>query len=172
MRNDNYTDALVEEARTWKGTPYRKRGRTKGSAADCLFIEEVMRTVLKYTGFHTGYSMMPRDRQIEAVLEAEMNLVICAGQRPIRFDHMRKGRLALFNGADPNEPQHMGMIADHPALPDVRTIIHAYGSETTGGRVIEHTICSKATFRHGGEVRSMLGGLWKIYEAKGVNDGP
>ena len=163
--------AIVEEARTWKGTPYRKRGRTKGSAADCLFVEEVLRKVAGYTKYHTGYSMMPKDRQIEAVLDADMNLIICAEQRPIRFGHLTEGRLALFTGADPEEPQHVGFIANHPKLEGVRTLIHAYGGVANNGRVIEHTFATIEAMRGGGEVRTMLGRLWKVYETKGAPNG-
>ncbi len=167
MLSDHDAAAIVAEARTWRGTPYRNRGRIKGVEADCLFVEEVMRVVLGYTGRHSGYSMMPRDRQIEAVLDADMNLIVNAGRRPIAFSHMRQGRLALFNGADKNEPQHVGIIAIHPTIPEARTLIHAYGGHNAKGRVIENTICTAQTFRRGGEVRSLLGDLWAVYEARG-----
>ena len=123
MRNE-----IIAEARTWIGTPYKSRGRIKGVEADCLFVECVLRDVAGYTGYHTGYSMMPRDRQIEAVLDADMNLIAGGVAERIRFRHLSQGNLVLFTGQDPAEPQHLAFVAVHPTLQHVRTIIHAYRS--------------------------------------------
>jgi cell wall-associated NlpC family hydrolase len=165
MRSD-----LVAEARTWKGTPYVVRGRRKGYEADCIFFQEVFREVCGYGKVYKGYSLMPKNREIEKVLDADLVCVAIADRNPIKFRELLEGRLALFTGSDPNEPQHIGMIANHPKLPEARTLIHAYGRQNNGGVVTENTICTASTFRRNGEVRSGLGGLWKLYDVPGVTD--
>lgn len=164
-------DELVKECRTWIGTPVFPRGRKKGFAADCIFQEEVFRVVAGYDKRHVEYSLMPINRELERQLDADMVCVAVADGKPIKFDQLLPGRIALFVGRNPNEPQHVAMIADHQKTEGVKTIIHAYGTQRTGGQVVEHTLCSRESVRMNGEVRSILGLLWKLYDAPGVTHG-
>lgn len=162
MRND-IRDRLVAEAREWLGTPWRPYGRTKGEAADCIFLEEVGRVVCGFKGRHYGYSMLPKDRHLERYANKELRIVTrrVSDERAhcgIEVNMMLPGDLALFRDRNPNEPQHFGMIAIHPSLPHVRTLIHANGN-MNGGRVVEHSVSnSKMWMRR----------LWALYTFPGV----
>ena len=158
-------DALVAEAREWLGTPWVAFGRRKGVEADCIFLEEVGRVVVGFRGRHTGYSMAPKDGHLQKYADAELRTVL---ERPldrretpdIPVEAMLPGDLVLFRGRNPNEPQHFGMIAVHPAkgLEHVRTLIHA-GGNRENGRVMEHSFSNSATW---------MRRLWKIYRFPGV----
>lgn len=160
--------ALVAEARQWIGTPYTPYGRVKGKAADCIFHEVVGRDVLGFKHRYGNYPLLPRGREIEARADRDLILQASAEAGPIPFEALKPGRLALFVGNNPNEPQHFGMIADHPKFPGAKTLIHAMGREGGGGRVIEATFATAAEWGQRGAVRSVTRRLWKVYEFPGV----
>lgn len=131
--------ALVAEARSWIGTPFARYGRAKGRAADCIFLEEVGRAVGVYAGRNRNYSLQPAHGRLRARAEAEL-LRRWEGPGDPR-PALVPGRLALFHFATPTEPHHFGLIAPHPALAGVFTVIHAASDRFgDGGRVVEHSL--------------------------------
>lgn len=172
--------ALVREARTWLGTPYAPYGRTKGTGADCIFLEEVARAVLGTGKRYRNYSLLPRDRLIERHADRDLVLIACNCAEPcegcarrgigpgIRFEDLKPGRLALFTGRNPDEPQHFGMLARHPKFPEAVSFLHAMGRETSGGKVVEVTLTSRAEWRRPAAFRSFTRRLHKLYDFPGV----
>lgn len=163
--------ALVAEARLWVGTPYRPRTAKPGQGADCAFLQHVLRGALGTFPIRMDYPMLPKNREIEKEMDKRLDVVWRIADRSLQFSDLKAGRVALFEFAK-DEPQHMGMVAHHPNLPDTaRTIIHATGSPTRRGKVAESTLCSVDTLKPNGETRSALGTLIKLYDVKGVIDG-
>lgn len=167
MKPPTPSSEIVARARAWKGTPVRWRGKTPGRGADCAFLAEVTREWTGLASEHDRYAQMPKNRRIERICDEYLRCAVCAGTRPIRFDDLEPGAIALFVGSNRDEPQHLAMIAAHPKSVDWRTVIHAYGSPRNGGRVGEHTLCGRESFT-GGDLRSALGRLWKLYRVPGV----
>lgn len=168
MRTEVETrEALVIEARSWVGTPYAPYGRQKGTGADCIFLEAVGRAVLGFANRYRSYALVPRGRLIEQYADRDLMLAVCADHRPIRFADLKPGRLALFYGRNPDEPQHFGMLAPHPKFRGAITMIHALGREPDG-KVVEATITSRDEWARPSAQRSFTRRLYKLYDFPGV----
>lgn len=180
MRTEAETRAaLVAEARSWVETPYAPYGREKGVGADCIFFEAVARTVLGIDKRYRNYSLVPKGRLIESYADRDLVLVACncaepcddckgkAVRRGVRFADLKPGRLALFYGRNPDEPQHFGMLAEHPKFAGAVTLIHANGREPAG-KVIEATLTSREEWSRRGATRSFTKRLHKLYDMPGV----
>ena len=164
--------ALVAEARTWVGTPYQPYGRRKGVEADCVFHHQVSRIVFGGgPDIPKRYSQMPSQRALEKAADASLILIACAEASPISFSALKPGQLALFVGRNPDEPQHFGMLAEYPKNPAWFSMIHAMGSEASGGEVVETIAVTPQSWGRFGEIRSMKRRLWKLYDFPGVTDG-
>lgn len=118
-------EAIVAEARTWVGTPFRHQARVKALGVDCVgLIVGVCRALgLVAPGFDVrAYPRLPDGHTL--IAECDKHL------RAIARDEMRAGDaiVARFDSG----PQHFGIVAAyrHGGL----AIIHAASSR---GRVIE-----------------------------------
>ena len=108
---------LIEDARTWIGTPHRHQGSIKGVGADCVgFLAEValesgLITPQLRAQFPTDYSMQPSAGQLRHLCSRHLHLV--------PFDSRCPGDIVLMRFAE--EPQHLGMLTER----DPDYVIHA-----------------------------------------------
>ncbi len=138
MRPETLRGLMVEEARTWLGTPFRHQARIKAVGVDCVGLcigvnialnalpdwsEEAWRP-------YAGYGRTPNpDKMTEA-----LNLFM----RPV-CDTPRSGDWAFIEwrtGQGRSLPMHMAMLAEGP---NGQTIIHAY---EVNKAVVEHGFVS------------------------------
>lgn len=111
---------LIDEARTWLGTPYHHQGRVKGVGVDCInFVLGVAEaTDLIPDGFsmepYSGYGRIPDPKKIIGGCERFMD----------RIDkkEARMGDVLVLRFV--REPQHFAIVSnDNP-----RRMIHSYAS--------------------------------------------
>lgn len=156
---------LVSQGREWIGTPFTPYARRKGAAADCIFHEAIGRHVGVYNGNHKGYSLWPSDGHLVRYADAELVVTYKAepGRRaPLHLppELLLPGDLMLIAYANPDEGQHFGMIADHPAVSGVKTFIHAMRrTDGNGGRVVEQPFSNSPR---------MMRGVVRLYRFPGV----
>jgi len=125
---------VVNEARTWVGTPYRHQAKVKGAGVDCVglclgvglaldllptFDREAWREF-------AGYGRLPNPTKMEAGLRRFLVPVVGAAQ-PGDWAWMQ---WATREGRD--LPMHMAMLAYGPSGP---SIIHAFADV---GACVEH----------------------------------
>jgi NlpC/P60 family putative phage cell wall peptidase len=97
---------LIEDARTWLGTPYRHQGSIKGLGCDCVgFLAEVavetrLITPQLRAEFPTDYSRQPSAGELRRLTSRHLRLVL--------FDSRAPGDIVLMRFAE--EPQHLGML--------------------------------------------------------------
>lgn len=108
---------LIEDARTWLGTPYRHQASIKGLGCDCVgFLAEVavetglIRPELR-AEFPTDYSRQPSAGQLRRLCSGVLSLV--------PFDQRAPGDIVLMRFE--LEPQHLGMLT---AVSPIEYIIH------------------------------------------------
>ena len=110
---------VVDEARTWIGTPFQHQGREKGRAVDCAGL---VAGVAQALGFEiadmTGYARQPFGNMLKAICEAQ----------GVKVDKPQPGDILLMRFV--REPQHLAIHAGE-------TIIHSY---QRAGKVSEHRI--------------------------------
>lgn len=128
--------AIIEQARTWIGTPYHHQARLKGVGCDCLGLVVGVASELRLTDDagkllssfdQTNYSTQPDGQLLTGKLQALLNEIPISQKAP--------GDLALFK-IDGN-PQHMGLLSDYE---DGLGVIHSYVSS---GKVVEHRLDKK-----------------------------
>lgn len=98
---------IVNEARTWLGTPFHHQGRAKGAGVDCVGLPGMS---AQSVGFkvedRTGYSRLPDGETLEAELDRQM---LCVWQRgmgdPLAV--LQPGDVPLFRM--PRLPRHVGI---------------------------------------------------------------
>ena len=91
-----HREALIEEAYTWIGTPYKYAGQDKGIGTDCSGM--VMRIYEMIAG-----EKIPRN----SAKQAEF----C---KKLKSHEVKTGDLVFFaTGKDPNKISHVGMIIDN-----------------------------------------------------------
>lgn len=121
----NIRQQIVEEARTWIGTPFVHQHRTKGVAVDCagLVIGVARSLGLVPADFDfQGYSRLPDATSLVAICDQFMER--------IGRDQMQSGDLLAVRFDQ--HPQHFGLLADYPL--GGLSIIHA---ASRYGRVLE-----------------------------------
>lgn len=97
---------LIEDARTWLGTPYRHQGSIKGLGCDCVgFLAEVavetgLITPQLRAEFPTDYSQQPAGGELRRLTSRHLSLV--------PFNARCPGDIVLMRFAE--EPQHLGML--------------------------------------------------------------
>jgi len=109
---------IIEEARSWKGTPWQHQGRLKGVAADCAGLvigtgQACGVVVGNSWALSTGYGMQPDTIKMKAALD---ELFI-----RIRKDEMKAGDIPWLRAGA--KAQHLGIVAEDGA--GRRTLIHA-----------------------------------------------
>jgi NlpC/P60 family putative phage cell wall peptidase len=99
---------LIEEARTWIGTPYRHQGAVKYLGADCvgflaeLAVETRLITPQLRAQFPTDYSRQPSAGELRR---------LCSGHlAPVPYASRAPGDIVLMRFAV--EPQHLGMLTN------------------------------------------------------------
>jgi cell wall-associated NlpC family hydrolase len=127
---------IVEEARSWVGTPFVHQGRVKQQGVDCLGL-----AVGVLSSF--GVKSMSFDKPVEHfdLLDYSRfprgDRLLVEVSRHINHKHRRPTREKLCPGdfvliAWRESPQHVGIISDHP---QGIGIIHAW---STIGKCVEH----------------------------------
>lgn len=96
---------VVDCARTWKGTPYKDKGRKKGVAGDCLAILIGPGHELNLTEFDTNeYTLRPNTQKLMQMADKIMDR-----QKRTRAD-LKFGDIVLMKFR--KRPMHFGIIAD------------------------------------------------------------
>jgi NlpC/P60 family putative phage cell wall peptidase len=110
--------AVVAEARSWLGTPYRHQGRAKGVACDCLgLISGVGRALGLIDRDARGYSPSPDGKSLKAACDRYL-VPVESGGAPA------PGMVALLWVQNRRTPQHMAIVT---RLADGRPgLIHAH----------------------------------------------
>lgn len=137
---------IIEEARSWIGTPFHHQGRLKGVGVDCLgLVLGVMKELgltthyrdrynkrLPFTKFDiTNYSREPDGRTLKRSLDLLID--------PINdVNTIQPGDIALFFVKE--RPQHLGIIGNHNGL----SVIHALeASRYVAEHTLNQTWCSR-----------------------------
>ena len=116
---------IIEEARRWKGTPYRHQGRLLGSGCDCAGLVIKVRESLFGVPdkWDKNYSRLPSNWNIKRLMDREFI--------QINFSEIDIGDILLLKIV--SEPQHVGIVS--PYSDRSFGMIHCYSSM---GKVVEH----------------------------------
>lgn len=101
---------IIEEARSWIGTPFKHQGRLKGLAVDCAGLVIGIAHALQLSEFdYTAYSHQPDGITLKRLLNQQL--------KPIFLSAAQSGDVLLmrFEAA----PQHLAILSEE-------AIIHAY----------------------------------------------
>ncbi|MEM9965373.1 MAG: NlpC/P60 family protein [Asticcacaulis sp.] len=116
--------AVVDEARSWIGTPYQHRMSLRGEGCDCLgLVRGVWRGL---------YGTEPWELPVYSGDWAEVGgqevLVAALGQwmRPVRIDEARAGDVLLFRMKSGAVAKHAAILSDGDMADQRAEIIHAY----------------------------------------------
>jgi hypothetical protein len=114
---------IVDEARSWLGTPFKHRGRTKGKAVDCVGVGvKTLEAKMGWTDIDVkDYSRLGNSKLL---LELLLKYLV---PKPVK--DKKPGDIAWMK-LDDNEPTHIGIISD-------KGIIHA---TVEARRCVEHPI--------------------------------
>jgi hypothetical protein len=108
-------EEVVAEARSWVGTPYRRRGRTP-SGIDCLGLLIVVARAFSVPHIdHTDYGDWP-DPQRRILREFDQRLKIMPANGRLA------GGIGVFNQRAIRLPAHVGIFGEKDSVP---AIIHA-----------------------------------------------
>jgi NlpC/P60 family putative phage cell wall peptidase len=120
--------AIVQQARTWLGTPYQHQARCKGAGVDCVGLVIGVASALGLSAFNTHcYGRVPSGRMMLELL----------GEHAIQVDHRAPwlpGQILALRFD--SEPQHVAILADIAGT-DQLSMIHAYSH---AGNVTEHRL--------------------------------
>jgi NlpC/P60 family putative phage cell wall peptidase len=101
---------IVQEARTWLGTPYHHQGRVRSAGVDCIGVVIGVAHALGLSEFDTrDYGRIPNGNMMRAMLMQHLDSV------PL-WEH-QAGDIGLFTFV--KEPQHVGIFTENG-------ILHAY----------------------------------------------
>lgn len=117
---------IVQEARAWIGTPFRRKGRVKYHGCDCVGLALcVMRDLGIVDWTKEDWANIYPDQPLN-----DLVLEICRERLKEKpADEMLPGDLLVFRV--PNHPCHVGIVSD-------AGMIHAYAGYPR--RVVEHAI--------------------------------
>ncbi len=123
-------EQIVQEARKWKGTPYKHQGKTMGHACDCAgILIGISQTLLDYKdNFDYRYGHNPINWTLKKELDNFPGL-ICKDTNT----DMELGDIALMSLEMDKIPHHVGVISIYSERSF--GLIHCYSSI---GRVVEH----------------------------------
>jgi NlpC/P60 family putative phage cell wall peptidase len=112
---------VIDQARTWLGTPYRHQGRLKGVAVDCVGLLVGVATELGVPATDmTGYTRRP-DGQLVPNLYAQTE--------PVQPGQQQPGDIVVFHWR--NDPVHLAILTGP------NSIIHAFAINR---KVCEHSM--------------------------------
>lgn len=118
------SDDLVIEARSWVGTPFAHKGRTKGQAVDCIGLVYGAAIALGLVSIALpDYARSPQGTLLEQSMRNHPDLIETAEIEP--------GAVLLFRFA--RYSQHVGIYTG-------RNLIHSYEPQ---GKCVEHRYCDK-----------------------------
>jgi cell wall-associated NlpC family hydrolase len=140
LRTGSWRQYVIDEARTWKGTPYQHRGRVKGVGVDCGgIIHTVFSPLLPLKPFPKNY---PPDWCLHRENEIYLNFImpyVTPVPKPV------PAGIALFK---------IGRNFGHGAIcTEKGTFIHAWGRNQHGS-VVESRL-SFFTIGNGGKFREV-----------------
>ena len=121
MKPDDY----IREARSWAGTPFRHKGRTKGVCVDCIGLVYGPAVILGLTAaVLPAYARSPHGGMLEQSLRD------CPDLEPVHRG-LQPADILVFKFT--KDSQHVGIYTG-------RNLIHSY--EPVGGYT-EHRYCEK-----------------------------
>ncbi|WP_103333624.1 NlpC/P60 family protein [Pseudotabrizicola formosa] len=122
---------IVEEARSWIGTPYRHQATTRGAGTDCLgLIRGVWRALIGPEPLcPPAYSMDWSEPSGEEILMQAAGQCLC--RKPDLS--LSKGDVLLFRMRNGAVAKHLGIVSEDAPTPK---FIHAY----TGYGVVESSL--------------------------------
>jgi len=133
--NNNKALAVIDEARSWVGTPFHHQAALKGVGCDCAgLVRGVAEACDLAPGFlqrwrgHSNYGRVPNPRRMERTLRAFL--------LPVPLAEMRVGDV-LWMQWRRDLPMHLGLLAAHEGR---LTLIHALEDI---GRVVEHGLTAE-----------------------------
>ncbi len=138
---------IVEEARKFKGVPFKHQGRSRKQGIDCvgmLIILGEENGFYKESLENNRYSKNPEVFKIKETLD---EILV-----PIDKDKFKEGDILLFR--IPFHPQHVGIVTDYSD--QSYGIVQAY---QTIGKVVEHRLDQKWIDR-----------IVKAYQVPGVEE--
>ena len=114
---------IINEARTYLGTPFHHQGRLKGIGIDCIgLIVNVGKSLNLMSHDNTCYSRRPDGVTLMAELRK------CLIEKDI--NDIQPGDIVVYWIVNPDKPVHVGIITDYG-------FIHTYADV---GRVVEHRL--------------------------------
>lgn len=115
---------IVDEARSWLGTPYRHQGRLKGVSVDCAGLLVCVARALGLPALDmTGYARRP-DGTLRDFVHGQTD--------PVAPGAQQAGDIVIFHWN--NDPVHLGILTSPSS------IIHAFAINRN---VCEHAIDEK-----------------------------
>lgn len=130
--------AIVDEARTWLGTPYQHQARLKGVGCDCAGLP---------IGVARALGMVPADFDVTAYPrrpDGRSLLAHCTRWATrIEVSDMQPADMIVLRFEQ--DPQHIGLLANY--LHGGLSLIHALGTADGKGRVVEHRLDAHALQR-------------------------
>ena len=107
--------AIVQEARSWLGTPFHHQGRCKGVGVDCAGLVIAVAKALGLSDFDTqDYTPVPDGQRLECLCHTHL--------QHLPLEQLAPGDVLLFRFDQ--QPQHLAIAADH--LQSGLSLIHAY----------------------------------------------
>lgn len=123
---------IIDEARSWKGTPVHHQGRKKGAGVDCLgLIVGIARDLGLKVQDRTDYSKAGDIKKLEAEMRRQLVEIDPREAKP--------GDILVFQPSARDRTPHVALITD-------RGILHAYnaqGRSNQSGKVVEHVLNEK-----------------------------
>lgn len=112
---------IVQEAKTWIGTPFKHQGRVKGLGVDCVGLIIGIAHAFHLTDFdYAAYSHAPDGITMQKLLNQHLHAI------PIHTAKAGDIVLMRFDA----QPQHVGILSDYG-------LIHAYAQVR---RCVEHRL--------------------------------
>jgi len=120
---------IIDEARTWLGTPFHHQGRLKSVGADCAGVVDGVARAFGFSGnVPVNYGRQPDCKAMKAVLNEHMDPI------PVAEATLADVLWFAFDG----DPQHVGIITDIGILHSYSLRSHLSGLEA--GRCVEHRL--------------------------------
>ena len=114
-------DQIIEEARSWLGTPFRHQGRVKGVGCDCAGLVVGVASALGLADFtEVAYGRNPRPQKMGAVLDEYLT------KKPL-YEALPGDVIWMAFGKD---PMHLAIKTDYGMIHSTSEI----------GKVVEHGI--------------------------------
>lgn len=122
-----YRKQVIDEARSWLGTPYQHQGRIKGQNVDCVGLLIKVREVLfgVEDRWPINYSRYPQNWNLKHQFDTELI--------PIDFTDAKIADVVLISYGV--EPSHVGILTDYSEKSF--GLIHGHNKQE---RVVEHRL--------------------------------